>query len=46
MVLPLEEHGYRARESIGHMLWEQFRWADTYVKNPAPVDEDQASEDN
>jgi len=35
VVLPLEEHGYRARESIGHMLWEQFRWADTYVKNPA-----------
>jgi hypothetical protein len=32
--LPLEEHGYRAREPIGHMLWEQFRWADTYVKNP------------
>jgi len=34
VVLPLEEHGYRSRESIGHMLWEQFRWADTYVKNP------------
>jgi dipeptidyl aminopeptidase/acylaminoacyl peptidase len=33
VVLPLEEHGYRARASIGHMLWEQFRWADTYVKN-------------
>ena len=46
VVLPLEEHGYRARESIGHMLWEQFRWADTYVKNPAPVDEDQVSEDD
>ena len=35
VVLPLEEHGYRARESIGHMLWEQFRWADTYVKDKA-----------
>ncbi len=34
VVLPLEEHGYRARESIGHMLWEQFRWAEQYVKNP------------
>jgi len=32
VVLPLEEHGYRARESIGHMLWEQFRWAEKYVK--------------
>lgn len=36
VVLPLEEHGYRARESIGHMLWEQFRWADRYVKEPEP----------
>ena len=32
--LPLEEHGYRARESIGHALWEMIRWADTYVKKP------------
>ena len=39
VVLPLEEHGYRARESIGHMLWEQFRWADTYVKNAEAPDE-------
>ena len=31
--LPLEEHGYRARESIGHALWEMIRWADTYVKD-------------
>jgi dipeptidyl aminopeptidase/acylaminoacyl peptidase len=31
--LPLEGHGYRARESIGHALWEMIRWADTYVKN-------------
>ena len=46
VVLPLEEHGYRARESIGHMLWEQFRWADTYVKNPpqAPASQDAASD--
>ncbi len=29
--LPLEEHGYRARESIGHALWEMIRWADTYA---------------
>ena len=39
VVLPLEQHGYRARESIGHMLWEQFRWADTYVKNPETTEE-------
>lgn len=41
VVLPLEEHGYRARESIGHMLWEQFRWADQYVKNAG---EDEAAD--
>lgn len=43
VVLPLERHGYRARESIGHMLWEQFRWADQYVKNaPARAEGDNA----
>ena len=36
--LPLEEHGYRARESIGHALWEMIRWADTYVKDARPRD--------
>ena len=34
--LPLEEHGYRARESIGHALWEMIQWADTYVKEAEP----------
>lgn len=34
--LPFEEHGYRARESIGHVLWEMIRWADTYAKNAGP----------
>ena len=29
--LPLEEHGYYARESNGHVLWEMIRWADTYA---------------
>jgi dipeptidyl aminopeptidase/acylaminoacyl peptidase len=29
--LPLEEHGYSARESIGHVLWEMIRWADTHA---------------
>jgi len=33
VVLPLEAHGYRARESVGHTLWEMTRWLDTYVKN-------------
>lgn len=33
VMLPKESHGYRARESIMHLLWEQDRWLDTYVKN-------------
>jgi dipeptidyl aminopeptidase/acylaminoacyl peptidase len=31
--LPAESHGYRARESVLHVLWEQVRWLDTHVKN-------------
>ena len=26
-------HGYRARESVGHTLWEMVRWLDEHVKN-------------
>ncbi|MEM0980234.1 MAG: prolyl oligopeptidase family serine peptidase, partial [Cyanobacteria bacterium P01_H01_bin.58] len=32
VLLPFEDHGYRARESIEHVLWEQFQWFDKYVK--------------
>ncbi|UCD23859.1 MAG: prolyl oligopeptidase family serine peptidase, partial [Gemmatimonadota bacterium] len=32
VMLPYESHGYRARESILHMLWEMQAWLDTYVK--------------
>ncbi|HWH17485.1 MAG TPA: prolyl oligopeptidase family serine peptidase [Allosphingosinicella sp.] len=32
VVLPLEAHGYRARESVGHTLWEMTRWLDQYLK--------------
>jgi len=32
VMLPYESHGYRARESILHMLWEMQSWLDTYVK--------------
>ncbi|MBD1874842.1 S9 family peptidase [Nodosilinea sp. FACHB-131] len=31
VLLPFEDHGYRARESVEHVLWEQFRWFDQYV---------------
>ena len=33
VVLPNESHGYRAKESILHLLWEQDQWLDKYVKN-------------
>ena len=34
--LPLEAHGYEAKQSLEHMLWEQSRWLDTYVKPTTP----------
>lgn len=33
VMLPKESHGYRAKESIMHTLWEQDQWLDKYVKN-------------
>jgi dipeptidyl aminopeptidase/acylaminoacyl peptidase len=33
VMLPKESHGYRAKESILHLLWEQHVWLDAYVKN-------------
>jgi dipeptidyl aminopeptidase/acylaminoacyl peptidase len=33
VLLPHESHGYRARESVLHVLAEMFDWADKYVKN-------------
>jgi dipeptidyl aminopeptidase/acylaminoacyl peptidase len=33
VMLPFESHGYRARESIMHMLWETYNWLEKYVKN-------------
>ena len=32
VMLPHEAHGYRARESILHMLWEQDQWLEKHVK--------------
>jgi dipeptidyl aminopeptidase/acylaminoacyl peptidase len=32
VLLPHESHGYRARESVLHVLAEMFEWADKYVK--------------
>ena len=33
VMLPNESHGYRARESVLHVLAEMFEWFDNYVKN-------------
>ncbi len=33
VMLPHESHGYRARESVLHVLAEMFNWFDKYVKN-------------
>jgi dipeptidyl aminopeptidase/acylaminoacyl peptidase len=33
VLLPHESHGYRARESVLHMLWEMDQWLEKYVKN-------------
>jgi dipeptidyl aminopeptidase/acylaminoacyl peptidase len=35
--LPLEDHGYQARESRRHVLWEMITWLDKYVKNAPPA---------
>jgi dipeptidyl aminopeptidase/acylaminoacyl peptidase len=36
VTLPLESHGYEARESIEHTLWEMLTWFDRYVKGAPP----------
>ncbi len=36
VTLPLEAHGYRGRESVGHTLWEMTRWLDQHVKTAEP----------
>lgn len=33
VILPKESHGYAARESILHLLWEQHQWMEDNVKN-------------
>jgi dipeptidyl aminopeptidase/acylaminoacyl peptidase len=33
VMLPKESHGYSAKESVLHVLWEQDQWLEKYVKN-------------
>jgi dipeptidyl aminopeptidase/acylaminoacyl peptidase len=35
-MLPYESHGYAARESTEHVLYEMLSWFDRYVKNAPP----------
>lgn len=36
VMLPHESHGYQARESTEHVLYEMLSWFDRYVKNAPP----------
>ncbi len=39
VMLPYESHGYRARESVLHVLAEQVEWLDRYVRDRKPPTE-------
>ncbi len=45
-MLPYESHGYRARESVMHTLWEMNAWLEKYVKNAPPRGAATISNDN
>ncbi|SCY00743.1 Dipeptidyl aminopeptidase/acylaminoacyl peptidase [Nonlabens sp. Hel1_33_55] len=40
VMLPKESHGYAAKESILHVLWEQDQWLEKYVKNKPSTSSD------
>jgi dipeptidyl aminopeptidase/acylaminoacyl peptidase len=39
VVLPAEEHGYRARESVLHVAAEILQWVERHVPGPPQVPE-------
>ena len=39
VMLPKESHGYVAKESIMHMLWEQDQWFEKHLKNDTKINE-------
>jgi dipeptidyl aminopeptidase/acylaminoacyl peptidase len=39
VVLPHESHGYAARESVEHTLYEMLAWFDKHVKGARPAKE-------
>ena len=36
VMLPHEQHGYKARESLLHLLWEQQQWLQKYIIEAPP----------
>ncbi len=34
VMLPMEAHSYRARESVGHAAWEMAKWFEEHLKPP------------
>jgi dipeptidyl aminopeptidase/acylaminoacyl peptidase len=44
VMFPYEFHGFRARESIMHVFWEQDQWLEKYVKNREKKKEEVKSE--
>ncbi len=43
VMLPLESHGYSAKESVEHTLYEMVQWFDKYVKNAKPREQKQTA---
>ena len=44
VMLPLESHGYSAKESTEHTLFEMVNWLDKYVKNAPPRGQNQTAQ--
>lgn len=42
VMLPLESHGYAAKQSIEHTVYEMLSWFDKHVKNAKPKSDPQA----
>jgi len=40
VMLPYESHGYRARESVLHMLWEMQEWLDRWIRRVPQAESD------
>ena len=43
VLLPHESHGYAARQSVEHTLFEMISWFDKYVKNAKPREKNQTA---